>query len=363
MKITQLTICLVCFITMLFSCKKDKDGNLPNAPNPPALSLNNEIIVTKLGSDFIMEADLADSVGLKSFTVRYDDWFLYNVVSLQDSGYPKAYHVKYRFRMPDTAANKIHSISITATNVGGKETSGQYKVSLNTDFTKMYLIENTDASKLTNDLFGVPTLINKTASNTFEAVYYSKAANSQVWFIPSKTALKPIMYGVDPADALKFTGDFAAAKPVVLPAVGYYRIVFNTLTLAYTVTLLPTPSAASAVPQVAIAGVGFYDYPNMNWQNTLPNIILLDKDPVNPYIFTKTVRLGNPTGQSYRVAQFIFTTNNGWDKFWRFDNGADPEFTVPDGGNTGGDWPITGTPVSYKITFDTYINRCKLERQ
>lgn len=348
---------------ILFGCKKDEVETLPDAPNPPKVTLANEIIITTLGADFVMEADLEDMVGLKSFTLRYDDWYLYNTITLKDSSYPKNYHVKYKFKMPDTAANRIHSISLIATNVGGKETSAQYKVSLNTDFPKMYLIESIDPAKLTNDLFGVPMLIDKVGSYNFEAKYYSSSPNSKVWFIPGKTSLKPIMYGIDPANNSKLTGDFAAAQPIVLPNKGYYKIIFNTLTLNYNVQQLPTPDPANAFPQVALAGMGFYDYPNIYWQNALPDLILLDKDPANPYIFSKTVKLGVPPGQTYNVSQFIFTTNNGWTNFWRFDSGTNPEFTVPNGGSTGGDFPITNQPVTYKVTFDTYLNRAKFEKQ
>lgn len=363
MKNKSIYITVLGILLSLYSCKKDNSEKLSGTTIPPVVKLNNEIIVTTLGSDFIMEADLSDSVGLKSFTFRYDDWYLYNTISLKDSNYPKKYHVKYKFKMPDTAANKIHSISLKATNVGGVESSGQFKITLNTDFPKMYLTETIDPAKLTNDLFGVPMVIQKTGSYTYEAVYYSKSANSSIWFIPGKTSVKPIMYGIDPSNSSKLTGDFANAKPIVLPNIGYYKIAINTLTLNFSVQSLPTPNPAGAFPQVAIAGMGFYDYPAMYWQNTLPDIILMDKDPVNPYIFTKTVRLGIPPGQSYNVAQFIFTTNNGWTDFWRFDNGSDPEYTVPNGGSTGGDFPITNTPVTYKVTFDTYLNRCKFEKQ
>jgi hypothetical protein len=344
------------------ACKKDDAEKLPAAPNPPQITLGNDVIFTSLGADFYMEADLTDEVGLKSFTLRYDDWYLYNTISLKDSGYPKNYHVKYKFRMPDTAANKIHSISLTVTNVGGTQSAAQFKISLNADFPKMYLIEDLDPAKLSSDLFGVPTVTNKLSSYTYEAMYYSRAANSKIWFIPTKTSLKPIMYGIDPVDNTKLTGDFANAQPIVLPGTGYYKINFNTLNLTYAVTPVATPDPANANPVVALAGQGFYDFPNMAWQNTLPDLILLDKDPVNPYIFTKTVKLGIPPGQTYTVASFIFTTNDGWNNFWRFDTGADPEFTVPNGGTTGGDFLISPIPVTYKITFDTYINRCKFEK-
>jgi hypothetical protein len=345
------------------SCKKDKTEPVPDAPNPPKVKLNNEIIITTLGADFFMEADISDSVGLKSFTFRYDEWNLFNTQLFNDSATsPKNYRIKFKFKMPDTAANKIHSINLTVTNVGNKQTTAQYKVALNTDFPKMYLIDNTDPAKLTADLFGVPMLIDKLGSYSYEARYYSSAANSKIWFVPGKAALKPIMYGTDPTDNTKLTGDFAKAQGITLPAVGYYKININTLNLTYTVTALPAPNPAAAFAQVAIAGRGFTDYPTMNYQNTLPDIILLDKDAANPYLFTKVVKMGIPPGQTYPTAAFIFTTNNGWTNFWRFDTGADPEATVFNGG-ADAILNVTATPVSYKVTFDTYLNRAKLERQ
>lgn len=350
--------------SLLILCGCDKDGeDLPDAPNPPSITLANDIVITSLGEEFFMEADLEDAVGLKSFTLRYDDWYLYNTVSLKDSTYPKKYHVRYKFRMPDTAANKIHSIVLTATNVGENASSSQFKILLNADFPKMYLVDDPNPAKLTNDLFGVPMRINKVGSYSYEATYYAAAPNAKIWFIPGKTTLKPIMYGTDPANTAKLTGDAAAAQPITLQDAGYYKISFHTLNLTYEVKPLPAPNPANAYPQVALAGQGFYDYPGMLWQNTMPNLILLDKDPTNPYLFTKTVKLGIPPGQTYTDASFIFTTNNGWTNFWRFDSGADPETNVFNGGNTGGTFPITGTPVAYKVTFDTYLNRSKFEKQ
>jgi hypothetical protein len=350
------------FCIVIAGCEKEKE-TVPDAPNPPKVTLSNEIIITTLGVDFFMEADLTDEVGLKSFALRYDDWYLFNTILLADSSNPKSYHVKYKFKMPDTAANKIHSITLTATNVGNNQTSKQYKISLNTDFPKMYLTETTDPAKLTSDLFGVPMLINKLGSYSYEATYYSSAANSKVWFIPGKTAVKPIMYGVDPANNTKLTGDFKLAQPIVLPAIGYYKININTLNLTYTVAALPVPNPAGAYPQVAIAGSGFFDFPTMNYSNVLPNIILLDKDAVNPYLFSKVVKIGLPAGAVFTTCSFIFTTNNGWTNFWRFDTGTDPEMTVPNGGANGGDFAISSTPVTYKVTFDTFLNRCKFEKQ
>ena len=356
--------CLMLLMTSLWSCKKD-GAAVPEVKDPPTVSLTNEVIVTTLGSEFFLEADLADSAGLKSFTIRYDDWYLYNTISLKDttSNYPHTYHVKYKFRMPDTAANKTHSIDLKVTNIGNKESDAQFKVLLNADFPKMYVTETLDATVLNKDLFGVPALIDKTSSYNFSATYYAAQTNTKIWFIPSKTTTKPFAYGLDPKDPTKLTGDVNSAQPILLSTKGYYSIKYNTLNLSFSVTKLADPDPSKAFPQVALVGRGFSDYPNMNWQNTLPDIILFDKDATNPYLFTKTIKMGLPAGQSYNTAQFIFTTNNGWTDFWRFDNGTDPETTVFNGGANGDGFSISASPVTYKVTFDTWLNRVKFERQ
>lgn len=234
---------------------------------------------------------------------------------------------------------------------------------LNTDFPKMYITESLDPAALTKDLFGVPVLLDKISSYSYSASYYSSQPNTKVWFIPSKNTAKPFAYGLNPSDGSKLSGDANTAQAIILAERGYYTIKFNTLDLSYTITKLPDPNPANAFLQVALAGRGFYDYPNMNWQNTLPDIILLDKDAVNPYLFSKTVKVGTPPGQTYNTAEFIFTTNNGWTNFWRFDNGSDPEATVFNGGSTGAGFAISSVPVTYKVTFDSYLNRAKFERQ
>ncbi len=359
MKFLNFSLLVTLLTITVFSCKKEKDSPADQS-NPPKVTLINDVIVTNNNTEFTMEADLEDVAGLESFSFRYDDWFLYNTVSLNDLQNPKSYKVKYKFVMPDSAANKIHSITLTAKNIKGGTTSKQFKVTLNTDFPKMYLTETLDPTKLTSDLFGVPTLISKTGSFTFRAIYYSSAPNTNIWFLPSKTVAKPILYGIDPQNTAKLTGDARTAQPIKLPGVGYYTVDFNTLNLGYSVTALPTPPAAGAYPQIAIAGRGFTDFPSMNFQNALPNIVLLDKDPVNPYLFTKVVNLGVPAGQTYATAQFLLTTNNGWTNFWRFD-ARNPEAAVF-GGGIEAEFPITSTPQGYKVTFDSYTNRAKFEK-
>ncbi len=228
------------------------------------------------------------------------------------------------------------------------------------NYNKLYLADVADAAALSTDLFGVPMVMDKTGSHTYQLIYYARTANIKLRFIPNKTSFTPVAIGLDPANPQKLLTTGSQSLPITLGAKGYYKITVNTLLLTYTVENF-TPSG-NAQAQVAIVGRGFYDFPNMNWQNALPDLILMDKDPVNKFLFTKQVKLGTPPGQTYNTAQFILTTNNGWTNFWRFDDALSPELAVFNAGaNT--DIPITTTPVTCLFTFDTYTGRVQAIRQ
>ena len=53
-------IAIAAFCIAAFGCKKDNDI-VPNASVPPNVALSNEIIITTLGAEFFLEADLKDA--------------------------------------------------------------------------------------------------------------------------------------------------------------------------------------------------------------------------------------------------------------------------------------------------------------
>ena len=210
------------------------------------------------------------------------------------------------------------------------------------------------------NLYGVPVAMTKLASHTFQVIYYANAAGINVRFVPNKNSLIPVAIGVDPGNPAKLITDGTKSLPITLGKIGYYKITINTLLLNYSVEAF-TP-VGTPVSQVAFVGRGFYDYPNMNWQNTLPNIILLDKDSLNPFLFTKKLKLGIPVGTNYTTAQFILTTNNGWTNYWKFDDVISPEHAIFNGG-VNVELPITSTPVTYLFVLDTQTNLVKAIKQ
>jgi hypothetical protein len=354
-RITQ-GLFLLGFITMLLiQCKKASNDFEIYKPASEVITFSDvsDLILDSAGKTINVKAKVTASDGLDKVEIIYQPWNISKSISSFNN--PNTFNVDEAVLIPLTADLKVHSITIKATDKKGKSNFTEVKVGLqNLNYNKLYMADVENPADIVSDLFGVPMVMDKTGAFTYQVTYYARTSNVKVRFLPSKTSFTPVAIGLNPTNSQALLTDAATSLPIVLPNKGYYKITINTLLLNYKVeTTSPT---GTAVPQVAIAGRGFTDKPTMNYQNVLPNIILLDKDLANPFLFTKAVSLGIPIGQTYTTAQFIFTTNNGWTGFWRFDNAASPEKAVLNGG-TDGSFPITATPVNYLIIFDTFTQR------
>lgn len=342
-------------------CKKDESGAPVYAPPSPTIvfSETSDFIIDSTGKTITAKATITSANDLQKVEVIYQPWNI--AKSITTFSNPKVYALSEPLVIPASAGLKIHSIVIKATDKSGATNFTEVKVGLqDLNYNKLYMADVADAAALNADLFGVPVVMDKTGSHTYQLIYYARAANIKVRFLPNKSSFTPITIGMDPANPKKLITTASQSLPITLGDKGYYKITVNTLLLTYEVeTVNPSGSTFS---QVAIVGRGFYDFPAMNWQNVLPDLILMDKDPANKYLFTKLVKLGTPPGQTYNTAQFIFTTNNGWTNFWRFDDALSPELAVYNGGvNT--EIPITTTPVTYLFTFDTNTGRVQAIKQ
>lgn len=344
----NLVVCLV--VILLASCSKEDKVDVYRPPSA-VIHFNNvsDFIIDSTGKNISVKAQITAEEGLAQVALIYAPWNLNKVItSFSD---PLKYDLNETVSIPKNVALQIHSLKLEVKDKKGNTNVTQIKVGLqDLNYTTLYVTDSKSASDLLGNLFGVPIAMDKISSHTYQLTYYAKEDNVSLRFLPDPTSFTPVAIGLDPADKAKLTTDGTKSQPVVLPRKGYYRVTVNTLLLNYKVEDV-TPQG-TAFSQVAIVGRGFYDYPNMNWQNALPDIILMDKDPSNPFLFTKTIRLGVPPGQSYNTAQFILTTNNGWTNFWRFNDALHPTRTVFNGG-TNTDIPITTTPQTFKMVFDS----------
>jgi hypothetical protein len=344
--LTFLSLLIVLFI----ACTKDDKVTIYK-PSSAEIHFSNvsDLIVDSLGKTIAVKAQITADNGIEQVTLSYDPWNLNKVItSFSD---PAKYDLNENVVIPKNAALQIHSLKIEVTDKKGNKNVTEVKVGLqDLNYTTLYLVDVTSQSELTGNLFGVPITMDKASSHTYQITYYARNDNTQVRFIPNLASLTPVAIGLEPSGTGKLTTDATKSQPIVLAQKGYYKITVNTLLLSYSVQ--QAAATGTAYDQVALVGRGFYDYPNMNWQNALPDIILLDKSTANPFLFTKVIKLGTPPGQTYNTAQFILTTNNGWTNFWRFDKAVNPTRAVFNGG-TNTDIPITGTPQNYLFVFDS----------
>jgi hypothetical protein len=359
-KVVSGTLAVLLISFFFTQCKKDEKFTVYGPPNATInFSDVSDLIIDSTGKTITIKAKVTSSNGLQKVEVLYQPWNIAkSITTFTDN---KNFLLSEAVVIPLNAALQVHSLTVKATDANGNVNSTEIKVGLqDLNYSKLYMADITDPALLLSDLFGVPMLMNKTGAHVYDIIYYARTNNVNLKFLPSKTAFTPVALGIDPANSQKLITSAATSLPVVLPTKGYYKITINTLLLTYVVE--KTAATGTPFAQVAFAGRGFYDVPNMNYQNTLPNIVLLDKDPDNPFLFTKSVRMGIPPGRTYTTAQFIFTTNNGWTNFWRFDNTAEPELAVFNGGSDGS-FPITSTPVTYLFIFDTFTRRVQAIKQ
>jgi hypothetical protein len=353
---------LLSFFTLLFAqCKKTSDEVNVYKPETPAIIFSDvsDLIIDSTGKTITVKAKINAINGLDKVEVLYQPWGIAKTITTFSNG--NSFEVSEPVLIPANAALQVHAVTIKATDKKGGTNFTEVKVGLqDLNFSKLYMADVEDPGALTSDLFGVPMVMDKTGAHTYQLTYYARSSNVKVKFLPGKTSFTPLAIGLDPVNEKKLLTDAAKSLPIVLTNKGYYKITLNTLLLTYTVENVT--ATGTAVNQVAIAGRGFTDYPTMNYQNTLPNIILMDKDASNPFLFTKLVKMGIPAGQTYTTTQFIFTTNNGWTNFWRFDNAASPEKAVFNGG-TDAVFPSTSTPVTYLLVFDSFTQRALAIKQ
>ena len=319
------------------------------------------------GPEFSLSFEVTDNNQIES--VELIGLGFNEVVSVNSANYSFDQEIDFAFAGP------FEFTVIATDNSGNRATSNlSFNIEESLKFDKMYLADVASGDELNSDAFGVPARINgftqpDSAGVIFEALYYSASANTEIRFIPQKSSFGPFSFGAGAGAGELVMGSDASVDPIVLPDVGYYRIMLNLTSLSYTMeTYNPSDTPFS---QVYLIGTGV----RVNGESTCVNNNdasescwdfasgkALTADGSNPYLYTATVELfdHDPAGDGNNG--FILGANPaGWSPFWRFDPGnvldLEPEFTVPNGGDH---YIFSAAKYgTYHFEFDTHLNRVK----
>lgn len=342
---------------------------------PPAIAFsspnNGGTYISSIGPEFDLAFEVTDDVEVTSV----------EVIGFGFNENVQVGATSYSFNQSvDFALTGSFTVLVNATDNSGNMASSSLTVNIEESlkFDRMFLADVSSDAELVSDAFGVPMLIDgftqvDSAGVIFEARYYSKAANTEIRFIPQKQSFAPFTFGQGANAGELALGTDATVAPIVLPGVGYYKIVINIGQLSYTMeTYTPTDTPFS---RIAMMGTGLRVNGGSTCSSNADGSELcwnfgsgkgLTVDPSNPYLFTGTVELFDFDPASDGNNGFILGANpSGWSPFWRFNVGdaigAEPEFTVPNGGSNFIFGPeLYGT---YTFEFDTHLNRAKLVPQ
>ena len=320
----------------------------------------------KLSVKFLVEDDKAlGSVSIEIPELEYSQL----VTTFTNNG--KTLDFNDEIVLPAVLAS--YNLSIFAQDKSGLSTQVNSKITVSEmpDFEKMYLSDVDKAEQLNSDIFGIPMLIDHTGKYEYSANYYSEKAGTMIKFIPQKTDFSPICFGIDPANSEILSDNPDVSEAIVLPAKGYYKIVFNVKTGKYSTTpYVPTDvpvaigsamylndsdKGAGTMPlEIGLVGGGI---PGAgDWKSA--EVLVLKQDNENKYLFSveMTLEAGN-------TIDFNIQTKHPWgwwpEPFWRWDSKENPEKNVYNGGENPAKWKIN-TSGKYMFKFDSHLKRSKL---
>lgn len=123
-----ISIFMFVFLAIGFSCEDD----VIEVNSTPEFQSIEETISSLPGQVFTLNAVVSDPAGIQSVNINYNDWFLDKTI-VKDS-LPKTYELSYSFKVPaDAIENSVHTVIVTASNVGNKTTSRNVTITLDKD--------------------------------------------------------------------------------------------------------------------------------------------------------------------------------------------------------------------------------------
>ncbi len=320
---------------------------------PPMITNNTAAGIAFMGdgNDAILSITITDDMNIA--TVSITSTTFSEEVSVGSKTYDYSKDLNF-------VSEGVYEFQIVAIDGNGNSSTETVTIGAFEPFAKMYLADVSTDAELVSDLMGVPMLTNgytqvDSLGKVFRANYYNAVANTEVRFLPSKETFEHLTLGADGEGNL-IVNKSATVSPLILSEVGYYEVIIDTRDLTYTVeSYTPEDTPKDMVVVHGTGGAKINGEQLEGWNPALAKI--LTQNSTNPYQYIGVIELFDASGDgSGTGGSFIFgETNTGWNPFWRFDNGSEPEYTVPGGGAT---YSFGSESYgTYNLTFDTHLNR------
>lgn len=191
--------------------------------------------------------------------------------------------------LPESEAS--YTFSYTLTDAAGNIATASSIVKVGQpDFPKMYLLDIFDMNEIQKYKFGVPTIMDKTASMQYSLIYFSSAVNTKIACIPqSAGALVPNCFGDDGTESGILVNDKDAR--ITIPGIGYYRVSLDLKAMTYTVQRFEVNSSSPDYVQPRLVwfnGINFLTIDGKaipNWGMGEEHMPYVD-EANSPYLFT-----------------------------------------------------------------------------
>ena len=323
------------------------------------------------------------------------DYLILNIEGIEeytnlrvDADGGKAFEHAFDITMP--AEKKDYPMTISIYDKTGKSSTIECTVSVTDvqDFEMMYLADVATEAELNSDVFGVPVRIDHVGEYQYQALYYCRNANTEIFFLPQKTSFSPVCYGLDPENEDMLTDDPSIAKPIVLTHANvYYKINFDILQKTYEIDFYSVEDAIDPWPASMTYGLPTLDKWNdggstmmdftFGMTSTNPTeVVSLKQDATNPHLFYYDP-MSLTGGESMNFIIHNYHTDQWWNfvrwcsdtednpEVFGYYNGSSMKNAAYTGPTTTQDvWskPRVTTTGSYQFWFDSHLGRAKLVR-
>jgi hypothetical protein len=311
---------------------------------------------------------ITDNKELAYVVVRCEGLSINDSVSTTETSYHYANSIAL------TSQQGLYDFSVRASDKMGNllESNFVANVSEMPDFLKIYLTEFLTKETLNAHLVGAAAPASRTVAYTYTIDFYADRADRGIYFIPQKTDLQPICFGIDPEETDKLTDDPAVSQPITFAEVGYYHITVNIKTGAFsTEKYTPASTTVNATDDVSeawtatlpeqlmdlrlgIAGKGFPEYPAQDW---VPGeAILLLQDSNNPWILYKELDMEGDVEMTITPIPRESVDHSSWwlDPGWRIWQDG----TASAGGSNGA-WTVSKR-AKYRFELDIHLGRARI---